>query len=107
MAAVVAAAVLGAVMVVVVVVAAPSVAQARSGPRTAPLESIFQDDELLLYSPTATVAGRWTRSGLGVDRLRVTVLWGAIAPDPTSPVPPAGFAAGDPAAYPAARLGAV
>ena len=45
------------------------------------LESMFQDDRYLIYSPRATV----TRTldalrSLGVDRLRVTLLWSAIAP---------------------------
>ena len=68
-----------------------------------PLESIFQDDQLVLYSPQPTVIRTLdTLRGLGVDRLRVTVLWLALAPDPTSTTEPSGFNASDPAAYSAA-----
>ncbi len=68
-----------------------------------PIESIFQDDQLLLYSPQPTVTRTLdTLRGLGVDRLRVTVLWLALAPDPTSTTEPSGFKASDPAAYNAA-----
>jgi len=67
------------------------------------VESIFQDDDHLIYSPTATVARTLdTLRALGVDRVRLTILWKAIAPDPTAPTPPAGFVANDPAAYAAA-----
>jgi hypothetical protein len=37
---------------------------------------------------------------LGADRLRITVLWSAIAPQPGSKQRPAGFDAADPGAYP-------
>ncbi len=65
------------------------------------VESIFQDDDHLLYSPTPTVAQTLdTLRGLGVDRLRLTVLWAAIAPAPLARVRPAHFDASNPAAYP-------
>src|SRR5947209_8296107 len=67
------------------------------------VESIFQDDDHLIYSSTATVARTLdTLRALGVDRVRLTILWQAIAPDPTAATPPAGFVANDPAAYAAA-----
>ena len=67
-----------------------------------PLESMFQDDQLLIDSSTATVTRTLSElQALGVDRLRLTILWSAIAPDPASPTPPAGFDASLPAAYPA------
>lgn len=70
-----------------------------------PLESIFQDDQYLIYSPTPVVARTLdTLRSLGVDRIRVTVLWHAIAPVPDAPAPPAGFVASDPASYPAAAF---
>jgi hypothetical protein len=66
-------------------------------------ESIFQDDQLLLYSPAATVRGTLdTLRKLGVDRVRVTVLWAAIAPAANARREPRHFSATDPAAYPRA-----
>jgi hypothetical protein len=76
-----------------------------SSPRTprGVVESIFQDDDHLLYAPTPTVNQTLdTLRGLGVDRLRLTVLWGAIAPVPLAPVHPPHFDASNPASYPAA-----
>ncbi len=68
------------------------------------VESIFQDDDHLLYAPTPTVNHTLdTLRGLGVDRLRLTVLWAAIAPRPARPGPPARTSTpSNPAAYPAA-----
>jgi hypothetical protein len=69
--------------------------------RTGVLESIFQDDDHLIYSSTPVVTRTLDQlRALGVDRIRVTVLWGAIAPQPASTTAPAHFAAADPAAYP-------
>ena len=71
-----------------------------------PVASIFQDDEKLLYSPGSTVVQTLdTLRGLGVDRIRVTVLWSAIAPAAGSYTRPAGFDGSDPAAYGAAAWG--
>jgi len=65
-------------------------------------ESISQDDQFLLYSSTATVSRTLgTLRSLGVDRVRITVKWSAIAPDPSNAQRPAGFDATNPAAYPA------
>ena len=86
------------VVVLVVVILAPS-----SGKAGRSVESIFQDDEYLLYSPPGTVARTLDRlRALGVDRVRLTILWSAIAPAATSPSRPGGFEATDPASYPAA-----
>ncbi len=69
------------------------------------LQSIFQDDQYLLYSSTPVVERTLdTLRSLGVDRLRVTILWRAIAPAPDSPTRPAGFSASDPASYPRAAF---
>jgi hypothetical protein len=73
------------------------------GRRTHAVESIFQDDQFLLYATTPTVARTLdTLRGLGVDRIRLTIVWLAIAPDPYSSKRPPHFAAANPAAYPAA-----
>jgi hypothetical protein len=68
-------------------------------------ESLFQDDNHLLYSSTATV----TRTldalhALGVDRLRLTILWAAVAPSPLASRKP-NFDATNPAAYPSGSWG--
>ncbi len=78
---------------------------AKSAAVSTSLESIFQDDQYLLYSGTPVVERTLdTLRSLGVDRIRVTVLWHAIAPVPDSPTPPPGFAASDPASYPPAAF---
>lgn len=83
------------------VVAANAGAPAAVAPR-GPLESMFQDDRELIYSPGPTVARTLDMlRSLGVDRLRLTILWAAIAPQAQSSTAPAGFDAADPAAYPA------
>jgi hypothetical protein len=63
---------------------------------------MFQDDRELIYSSTPTVERTvGLLRSLGVDRLRLTILWSAIAPQPTALAIPAGFDAADPADYPA------
>ncbi len=70
------------------------------GSRRALLQSIFQDDDHLLYAPTPVVQRTLDQlRRLGVDRLRLTILWAAIAPEAASRRPPAHFRARDPAAY--------
>jgi hypothetical protein len=65
-------------------------------------ESIFQDDQYLLDSPTPVVSQTLaTLKTLGVQRIRVNVLWVSLAPDPLSRKRPANFVASDPASYPA------
>lgn len=64
------------------------------------VESMMQDDDLLMYSPAATVAKTLdTMKSLGVDRVRLTIKWQAIAPKPDSFTKP-NFDAADPASYP-------
>ncbi len=91
---------LAVVVVVLVVVLSSGSSGSQGGPRN--VESIFQDDNLLVYSPTPAVEGTLrVLRGLGVDRVRVTVLWLAVAPKPTSKTRPANFEAANPASYPA------
>jgi hypothetical protein len=67
-------------------------------------ESIFQDDNHLVYASTSTVQSTLdSLAALGVDRVRITVKWSAVAPDPMGSVYPSNFNASDPAAYPAAN----
>jgi hypothetical protein len=67
-------------------------------------ESMFQDDDLLEFSPPSKVTDTLnTLRALGVDRVRVTVFWGAVAPDASSQTKPKGFDGSDPDAYENAR----
>jgi hypothetical protein len=63
------------------------------------LVTIFQDQPHVLSDPNATLD---TFRSLGVTEVRISVGWSSLAPAPTSPTPPSGFNATDPAAYPAA-----
>ncbi len=87
---------LGAVLAVLV--AAPAAAAPDQ-------ESTFQDDNELLYQPPEQVrANLDILQSLGVDRLRVTVLWKVLAPEPMSSSRPAGFDASDSEDYPRASF---
>jgi hypothetical protein len=67
-------------------------------------ESTFQDDTELLYQPPDQVrANLDVLQSLGVDRLRVTVLWKGVAPNAASYTRPERFDAADPESYPAAN----
>ncbi len=62
---------------------------------------ILQDDQALVYSSPNQVIGTLQRlKALGVDRVRISVVWSLIAPDAGSSRQPK-FDATDPAAYPA------
>lgn len=64
-------------------------------------ESIFQDDDHLLYADGPTVARTLdVLKGLGVNRIRLTIEWAYIAPDAASYTQPPGFNAAEPGAYP-------
>jgi hypothetical protein len=90
--------VLTAVLLALVIVLGSS--PSRAAPPRA-MESLFQDDDHLIYAPTATVRSTLDRlKALGVDRIRATVLWRAIAPHPGATAPPSGFDPSDPAEYP-------
>ncbi len=70
-------------------------------------ESVFQDDQYLLDSPTGAVVGTLVLlKALGVQRVRVNVLWSQIAPKATSRTKPANFDAANPAAYPVGSFAA-
>jgi hypothetical protein len=73
------------------------------------VETLMQDDALVLGSPTeAGVDGALAQMrALGVDRLRLTASWREIAPDRDAPQRPAGFDPADPAAYGGAAIAAV
>jgi hypothetical protein len=76
--------------------AVPATAQAG-----ATQESIFQDDQLLLFSgPGTRDATLADLRSLGVDTVRAFVKWADVAPSPDSTTRPS-FDATDPGAYPA------
>jgi hypothetical protein len=67
--------------------------------RTGP-ESILQAPGQLISDPAGTLD---QVKRLGVDRVRLFLTWGSLAPNPYGGAQPPGFNASDPAAYPAAR----
>ena len=83
-----------------------SAAQAKTAPPISGrgLETIVQDDGLLLYRPSAEVQAAVTRmKQLGIDRVRITASWSSLTRLPESDIKPPGFDASDPAAYEQAR----
>lgn len=68
----------------------------RHGPE---LESIFEPASQLFQAPARTLD---QLRALGVQRVRVDLVWDQIAPEPSAPTPPAGFDAANPSSYPAA-----
>lgn len=63
-------------------------------------ESMFQDDNQLVYATPSHVAKTMRRlKALGADSLRISVFWQIVAPTPDSTQRPS-FDAKDPAAYP-------
>jgi hypothetical protein len=85
-------------------------ATAKAGaPLSGPgLETIMQDDGLLLYRPAAEVQATVARmKELGADRVRITASWSSLTRAPESDVKPEGFDAADPAAYEQTRWAAL
>ena len=68
------------------------------------LETIIQDDGLLLFRPREEVQAAVARmKALGVDRVRITASWSSLTRAPELDTKPVGFDAADPAAYEQAR----
>jgi hypothetical protein len=63
-------------------------------------EASFQDNRLLLLDTAHLEQTLQTLRSLGVDRLRISVVWAHIAPQPDSRTQPAGFDGSDPVDYP-------
>jgi hypothetical protein len=79
----------------------PAPHQSRSSPG---LETIIQDDGLLLFRPAAEVRAAVARmKALGVDRVRITAGWSSLTRAPDAVTKPEGFDAADPAAYEQSR----
>jgi hypothetical protein len=69
-------------------------------------ESWFQDDNMLEFSETGEVTKTLDRlKTLGVDRIRVSVFWLAVAPEGNKRDKPQGFDGSDPDAYPQVNWG--
>lgn len=81
------AAALGLLAALALLAAAPTVALAGHAQ-----QSVFQDDQFLLYEPTLTVIRALSAlKTLGVQQIRVTVKWSTVAPNPLSRRPPGGY----------------
>jgi hypothetical protein len=78
---------------------------AKRPPRATPgLETIIQDDGLLLFRPPEEVRAAVARmKALGIDRVRITASWSSLTRAPELDSKPEGFDATDPAAYEQAR----
>lgn len=79
-----------------------AIALALPGPAAAAHDQAMtlQDDQQLIYSSPAHVAATlMDLRNMGVDRVRVSVVWSLLAPDPTATRRPH-FNASDPNAYP-------
>jgi hypothetical protein len=72
-------------------------ASASPAPASAGQVSIIQDPAQLLADPSGTLA---TFRALGVNTVRVIVVWAQIAPNWSGRTPPRAFDASDPATYP-------
>jgi hypothetical protein len=84
-------------------VLACAIAGLSAAPASAALETIVQDDAVMLYSsPTDLQAAAQRLKGFGVDRVRITANWSVLTRDASSKVRPA-FDARDPAAYEQSR----
>lgn len=92
-----------ALLVALLLVVAAVPASAAAAPR-----SIFQDDELLLRSGDAARAAALDElAALGVDTIRVLVVWRDFAPAARSTRRPPGLVASHPGAYPLGALDAL
>ncbi len=64
-------------------------------------QSAIQDDNHLIYAPPVSVAQTMEKiASLGVDYVKVSVVWSAVAPNWNSSHAPKGFNATNPADYP-------
>jgi hypothetical protein len=80
-------------------------ARQQQPPRLTPgLETIIQDDGLMLFRPAPEVRAAVARmKALGVDRVRITAGWSSLTRAPDAVAKPEGFDAADPAAYEQSR----
>jgi hypothetical protein len=97
-----------AVAVVAALAAQPALAAppAPAAPRA--LETVLQDDALLLHRPPEQVRATVAQlAAMGVDRVRLTASWSSLAPAADTEARPEDFDATDPAAYEQARFAAL
>lgn len=103
------AALLAIALAVLAAPAAPGATTKRATTKAPPiagpgLETIVQDDGLLLYRPAAEVEAAAVRmKELGIDRVRITASWSSLTRLPESDIKPPGFDGSDPGAYEQAR----
>lgn len=103
------AAVLAIALAALLPAAAPAATNATPKKKTPPisgpgLETIVQDDGLLLYRPVAEVrAAVQKMKELGIDRVRITASWSSLTRLPESDIKPIDFDGADPGAYEQAR----
>ena len=85
--------------------AKPATPPKKPAPLSTPgLETILQDDGLLLHRPAEEVAAAAQRmKELGIDRVRITASWSSLTRVPEEEARPEGFNAADPGAYEQAR----
>jgi hypothetical protein len=84
--------------------AAKKAAKPKEPVSTRGLETIAQDDGLLLYRPPEEVRAAVARmKALGIDRVRITASWSSLTRDSELETKPEGFDARDPGAYEQAR----
>lgn len=85
--------------------AVPALAAAARAPAaTRGLQTVIQDDGLLLFRTPAEVRAAIARiKQLGIDRVRITANWSTLTRAPESATRPEGFEAADPGAYEQAR----
>ena len=73
------------VVAVAVIIEIVVLSSSSTAPPPRYLESMFQDDDHLVYTSTTTVAATLDRlRRLGVDTIRVTMLWSSRAPGESS-----------------------
>ncbi|HUR85962.1 MAG TPA: hypothetical protein VMY78_11500 [Solirubrobacteraceae bacterium] len=88
--------------------AAATKSQPKTAVTTAGLETILQDDGLMLFRPAAEAQAAAARmKAIGVDRVRITASWSSLTRAPESDHRPENFDATDPAAYEQSRWRAI
>ena len=90
-------------LLAVLLAAFASLAAAPAAHAASSMESIFQDDAVLLNSNDVNVvrAGLDEMKGLGVDTVHSLFVWAQIAPQRQDTKRPGGFDPSEPSAYPA------
>jgi hypothetical protein len=75
---------------------------ARAPASTTMQSSMMDDQQLLYYSPGRAIAELKEMKALGIDVVKVSLVWSVVAPDANAHRQPRGFNPADPGDYPAA-----